>query len=86
MIYFFENLSRKQRDKGWRAQRHPSGDDEKEEGEQGKETSPKQRKISSVAEAVADTQAKLEAQSAIPSAGMESGKERACQIIAGAQM
>ena len=43
---------------------------------QGEETIPKQGKASSAAEALADTQAELEAHSALPSAGKESGKER----------
>ena len=54
--------------------KHPSDDEEEEQGEQGEETIPKQGKAASVAEALADTQAELEAQSAIPSAGKESGK------------
>ena len=45
---------------------YPSDDEEEEEGEQGGETIPKQGKALSVAEALADTQAELEAQSAIP--------------------
>ena len=60
---------------GARKDKHPSVNDEEEVGEQGEETIPKQGKAASVAEALADTQAKLEAQSAIPSAGKESGKE-----------
>ena len=55
--------------------KHPSDDEEEEEGEQGEETIPKQGKASSVAEALADTQAELEEQSAIRSAGKGSGKE-----------
>ena len=47
------------------------------EEEQGEETIPKQGKAAPVAEALADTQAELEAQSAIPSAGKESGKASA---------
>ena len=39
-----------------------SDDDEEEQGEQGEETIPKQGKASSVAEALADTQAELEGQ------------------------
>ena len=58
---------------GARKDKHPSDDDEEEEdGEQGEETIPKQGKSSSVAEALADTQAELEAQNAISSAGKES--------------
>ena len=53
--------------------KHPSANKEGEKGEQGEETIPKQAKASSVAEALADTQA----QSAIPSSGKESGKESA---------
>ena len=60
--------------------KHPSDEDEEEEGEQGEETIPIQGKASSVAEALADTQAELEAQSAIPSAGKESGKESADSV------
>ena len=52
----------------------PSDDEEDEEGEQGEKNIPKQGKASSV---LADTQAELEAQSAIPSSGKESGKESA---------
>ena len=64
---------------GARKDKHPSDDEEDEEGEQGVETIPKQGKASSVAEALADTsmQPELEAQSAIPAAGKESGKESA---------
>ena len=54
--------------------KHPSDDDEEEQGE---DIIPKQGKAASVAEALADTQAELEAQSAIPSAGKESGKASA---------
>ena len=76
--FCFANLSRKRQDKGRRVQdKHPSDDEEEEEGEQGEETIPKQGKAASVAEALADTQAELEVQSAIPSAGKESGKESA---------
>ena len=57
---------------GARKDKPPSDyEEEEEEGEQGEETIPKQGKASSVAEALADTQAELEAQSAIPSAGKE---------------
>ena len=56
---------------GGRKDKHPS-DNVEEEGEQGEETIPKQGKAASVAEALADTQAELEAQSAISSAGKES--------------
>ena len=62
---------------GARKDKHPFDNDDDAEGEQGEETIPKQGKASSVAEALADTQAKLEAQSAIPSAGKEIGKESA---------
>ena len=62
---------------GARKDKHPFDNDDDDEGEQGEETIPKQGKASSVAEALADTQAKLEAQSAIPSAG----KERRVQIV-----
>ena len=48
--------------------KHPSDNDEEEQGEQGEETIPKQGKAASVAEALADTQAELEAQSATPGA------------------
>ena len=58
----------------------PSDDEEVEQGEQGKKTIPKQGKAASVAEALADTQAELEAQSAIPSAGKESCKESADSV------
>ena len=61
---------------GGRKDKHPS-DNVEEEGEQGEETIPKQGKAASVAEALADTQAELEAQSAIPFAGKESGKASA---------
>ena len=59
--------------------KYPSdnGEEEEEEGEQGEETIPKQGKAASVAEALADTLAELEVQSAIPSAGKESCKESA---------
>ena len=57
--------------------KHPSDDEEEEQGEQGEETMPKQGKAASVAEALADTQAELETQRAIPSAGKESGKASA---------
>ena len=68
-------MSRKRRDKGRRVKdKHPSDDEEEEQGEQGEETIPKQGKAASVAEALADMQAELEAQSAIPSAGKENGK------------
>ena len=61
---------------GARKDKPPSDDEEQEEEEeQGEETIPKHGKASSVAEALADTQAELEALSAIPSAGKESGKE-----------
>ena len=60
---------------GARKDKPPSDYEEEEEGEQGEETIPKQGKASSFAEALANTQAELEAQSAIPSAGKESGKE-----------
>ena len=60
---------------GARKDKHPSDNEEEEQGEQGEETIPKQGKAASVAEALADTQSELEAQSAIPSAGKESGKE-----------
>ena len=61
-----------------RKDKYPSDNEEKEEeGEQGKGTIPKQGKAVSVAEALADTQAELEAQSAIPSACKESGKASA---------
>ena len=46
-----------------RPYKHPSDDEEEEEGEQGEETIPKLGKASSVAEALADAQAKLKAQS-----------------------
>ena len=62
---------------GARKDKHPSDNEEEEEEEQGEETIPKQGKVASVAEALADTQAELEAQSAIPFAGKESGKESA---------
>ena len=62
---------------GARKDKHPSDNEEEEEGEQGGETFPKQGKAASVAEALTDTQAELEAQSAIPSSGKESGKESA---------
>ena len=59
-----------------RKDKYPSdNEEEEEEEEQGKETIPKQGKTASVAEALADTQAELEAQSAIPSSGKESRKE-----------
>ena len=60
---------------GARKDKHPSDDDDEEEGEQGEETIPKQGKASSVAEALADTQAEMEGQSAITSSGKERGKE-----------
>ena len=60
-----------------RKDKHPSDDEEEEEGEQGEETISKQGKDVSVAEALADTQAELEAQSEIPSAGKESGNASA---------
>ena len=52
-----------------RKNKHPSDNEEEEEKEQGEETIAKQGKAASVAEALADTQAELEEQSAIPSAG-----------------
>ena len=60
-------MSRKRRDKlptkcGACKDKQPSDDDEEEQGEQGEETIPKQVKAASVAEALADTQAELEAQ------------------------
>ena len=71
-------MSRRKRNvpKGGALKDKPPSDDEEqeEEEEQGEETIPKQGKASSVAEALADTQAELEAQSAIPSAGKESCK------------
>ena len=62
---------------GARIDKHPSDNEEEGEGEgeQGEETIPQPGKAASVAEALAYTQAELEAQSAIPSAGKESGKE-----------
>ena len=60
-----------------RKDKPPSDDEEEEQGEQGEETIPEQGKAASVAEALEDTQAEREAQSAIPSAGKESGKESA---------
>ena len=62
---------------GARKDKHPSDDEEEGGGEQGEETIPKQGKAASVAEALADTLAELEVQSAIPSAGKESCKESA---------
>ena len=60
---------------GARNDKHPcDNEEEEEEREQGEETVPKQGKAVSAVEALADTQAELEAQSAIPSAGKESGK------------
>ena len=54
---------------GARKDKYPSdNEEEEEEGEQGEETIPKQGNPASVAEALADTQAELEAQGAIPSA------------------
>ena len=73
----------KRRDKGRRAQRQipfwvgSDNEEEEAEGEQGEETIPKQGKAASVAEALADTQAELKAQSALPSAGKESGTDSA---------
>ena len=62
-------MSRKRRDKGRRVKdKHPSDDEEEEQGEQGEETIPKQGKVAFVAEALAD---------AITSAGQESGKASA---------
>ena len=60
-----------------RKDKHPSDNEEEEEGEQGEETIPKQGKAASVAESLADMQAELEVQSAIPSTGKDSGKESA---------
>ena len=57
--------------------KRPSDDDEEGGGEQGEETILKQGKAASVAEALADTQAELEAQSSIPPTGKESGKASA---------
>ena len=77
---FESAMSRKRRNVtkgGARKDKPPSDDEEQEEEEHGEETIPKQGKASSVAEALADTQAELEEQSAIPSAGKESGKESA---------
>ena len=54
---------------GARKDKHPSDNEEEEQGEQGEETIPKQGKAASVAESLADMQAELEVQSAIPSAG-----------------
>ena len=64
--------------KGVHKDKHPSDNEEEEEEEEGEETQaiPKQGKASSVAEALADTQTELDAQSAIPSA-KESDKESA---------
>ena len=54
---------------GMRKDKNPSDNEEEDEGEKGEETISKQGKAASVAEALADTQAELEAQSAIPSSG-----------------
>ena len=77
MIYFLLQICQQSDGTkgGARKDKHPSDVEEEEEAEQGEDSIPKQGKASSVAEALADMQAKLEEQSAIPSTSKESGKE-----------